>query len=289
LAILTGLGALAARRSTSRRPVEWLRVVGDQVVLQAGPHVQSLIDLARPIGVTVLANTARDRLLVAVSAPERTAYFAATIDPGARTARRDLLARANTLPDEQMLGSPSAEGSPIELGAGDLAALIDILEAGDPRCFDRCFLSDTHGRTVVLDGSELMVGSHRFDLHAPLEWRATVFQEPFGSAVLDENDRHPYGSGGVMVYQGTWLQQGMSEVVLVSLLSSLTAAAPAATGEVASLLARDVRLMQAAPEEPPPRDLRFGIERMFMLRIRAAVDRAPRERRTDRPSGATMR
>jgi hypothetical protein len=289
--LATSVGVLGAGRLLRRRPAEWLRVVGDQVILQTGPRSEALIDVGHPIGVTLLANAARDRLLVAVTARERAAYFAATIDPVTRSTHRELLARANTVSDDEVLGSPFNEGAPVELFSRDLLTLLEVLSARDARCFERCFLSDTRGRPVILDGSELSVGPHRFDLHAPLEWRATVFQEPFGTSVLGENDRQPGSSGGVMVYQGTWLEQGTTQVVLVSLLASLTSAtAPASQGtELASLLARDLRLMQASPEEPPPRDVRVGIERVFTLRLRAAVDRAPRANRADRPSGASMR
>ena len=34
--------------------------------------------------------------------------------------------------------------------------------------------------------------------------------------------------------------------------------------------------MQAAPEQPPPPEQRVAIERLFMLPLRSALDRAPR-------------
>jgi hypothetical protein len=34
--------------------------------------------------------------------------------------------------------------------------------------------------------------------------------------------------------------------------------------------------MQASPEQPPPSDQRVAIERLFMLPLRSALDRAPR-------------
>jgi len=289
--VLAVLTASAIRYALVHSPGQWLRVLGDEIILQVGARTEFVIDIAEPIGVTLLANAARNRLLVGITNRQHAAYFAATIEGGPRSTHRDLLVRANTLSDDEVSGSPFADGAPIELASGDLAILLDVLARRDPTCFERCFLSDTHGHSVVLDSHELVVGHRRFDLHSPLEWRATVFQEPFGSAVLDEDDAQPGASGGVMVYQGTWLQQGLNEVVLVSLLASLTAAAPppAEAPEAASLLARDLRLMQAAPEEPPPRELRVGIERVFMLRLRAAVDRAPRASRHERPSGASMR
>jgi hypothetical protein len=41
-------------------------------------------------------------------------------------------------------------------------------------------------------------------------------------------------------------------------------------------VARDLRLMEASPGEPPPRELRHAIDRVFMLPLRRALDRAPR-------------
>jgi hypothetical protein len=119
-----------------------------------------------------------------------------------------------------------------------------------------------------------------------------LFQEPFG-AVLPANDRDatPAPAAGVMVYQATWVRQGVSEAVLVSLVGSLgslstVTASGAEMPEVASAVLRDLRLMQAAPEPPPPAELRVGIEHTFMLRLRTALDRAPRPSHRDIPSGA---
>src|SRR5262249_40935229 len=39
---------------------------------------------------------------------------------------------------------------------------------------------------------------------------------------------------------------------------------------------RDLYLSQSLPEEAPPRDLRLAIDRLFMLPLRQALDRAPR-------------
>jgi hypothetical protein len=91
------------------------------------------------------------------------------------------------------------------------------------------------------------------------------------------------------VYQGTWVRQGDSELVLVCLLPSLGPAIFAdidlagldrAEGRAPkaplSGLLRDIRLMQATPEPPPPTEQRVAIDRHFMLPIRCALDRAPR-------------
>jgi hypothetical protein len=98
-----------------------------------------------------------------------------------------------------------------------------------------------------------------------------------------------------MVYQATWIRQGGNEVVLVATLASLAGGTSAGGGfvegdapDVQRAVLRDLRLMQASPDMPPPRELRVGIERVYMLPLRAAVDRAPRSSRKDMPSGAAI-
>jgi hypothetical protein len=49
------------------------------------------------------------------------------------------------------------------------------------------------------------------------------------------------------------------------------------------VVARDLRLMQASAGEPPPRELRRAIDRLFMLPLRRALDRAPRISRVETP------
>ncbi len=81
------------------------------------------------------------------------------------------------------------------------------------------------------------------------------------------------------MYQGTWVRQGTNELVLVCLLPAMT---PAPDGLGASLgpldrgALRDLRLMQGTPESPPPADQRVAIDRLLMVPIRSALDKAPR-------------
>jgi hypothetical protein len=295
----------ARRLRIDQRGVSFEGPLGPQVHRHApvGPPPasrESLLDFSRPFGVTLLGNRARDRLVLAVTSAHRTVYIGARVDPADRHTYRGILSTASTvLDDDAVLDAAGPDGVPFELGLGDMSDLLNILAQTDRRSFDRCFLSDTHGAPVVLDGFELRIGGQWFDLRSPLLWRAALFQEPFG-AVLPTSDRDatPSPAGGVMVYQATWVQQGMSEAVLVSLLGSLGSVSPSAntvplpTGdmpEVASAVLRDLRLMQAAPEPPPPAELRVGIEHTFMLRLRAALDRAPRPSQKDMPSGAAAR
>jgi len=306
LGLVTGVLAffsarLFVRRRASRL-LRRLRVDATGIAFEApGRHrdhgrmvKERLIDFSRSFGMTLLSDPVRRRLALAVTATGRAVYFSARVSADERHAYRSLISSASAVSDDDaVLDALGPDGAPLELRLRDMSALIHTLLQTDGMALDRCFLSDTHGAPVVLDKHELQIGRKDFDLRAPLEWRAMLFQEPVGT-VMPVNDRELSDKlpGGVMVYQATWVRQGPSEAVLVALIPSLSSVAsspsPAAgeVPEVASAVLRDLRLMQASPEPPPPADLRVGIERMFMLRLRAALDRAPRASHKDIPSAA---
>jgi hypothetical protein len=306
LGIVTGVLAFFSAKLFVRRlakvPLRRLRVDATGIAFEApgrhrdhGRMVQErLIDLSDSFGMTILADPIRNRLVLAVTVTGRAVYFSARVNPDERHAYRRLLSSASTVSDDDaVLDAMGPDGDPLELNLRDMSTLINTLLKSDGMALDRCFLSDTHGAPVVLDNHELHIGRKGFDLRAPLEWRAMLFQEPFGT-VMAVSDREPTSKppGGVMVYQATWVRQGHSEAVLVSLIPSISSVSvplspPAGeVPEVASAVLRDLRLMQASPEPPPPSELRVGIERMFMLRLRAALDRAPRPSHKDIPSAA---
>ncbi|HLM76690.1 MAG TPA: IMP dehydrogenase, partial [Polyangiaceae bacterium] len=173
--------------------------------------------------------------------------------------------------DEAGLEAIGPDGEPLALAPPEFLRLLQALGHVDRACFERLVLSDARGAPLVLDGRErreLHVGDRVFDLAAPIEWRGIVFQEGLGQAIA--------------VYQGTWIRQGSSEIVLVSLLPSIMSAGAQGITENGSLagldrsVLRDLRLMQAVPEEPPPAEQRVAIDRLFMLPVRYALDRAPR-------------
>ena len=136
----------------------------------------------------------------------------------------------------------------------------------------RLVLSEARGLAVTHDDGVLAVGDRAVDLTEPIEWRPLLFQEAFGPAVAR--------------YQGTWVKQDATEFVLVSLLPALETAprdVDLATLDRGAL--RDLRLMQASLEQPPPTDQRVAIDRVFMLPLRAALDGAPR---AARPPGRAL-
>jgi hypothetical protein len=256
---------------------------------------EPLVDFSQPFGMTLLANQMRDRIVLAVTTAQRAVYFGAHLDADERRTYSKFISGASTVSDDDaVLDATGPDGVPLQMRIRDLQDLATALLRTDRQAFDRCFLSDTHGIPVVLDGPVLRIGRNGFDLRAPLEWRATLFQEPFGAPMpLSDLDATLSPSAGVMVYQATWVRQGVSEAVLVSLLASLSSLSLpddlplGERPEVASAVLRDLRLMEATPDAPPPRELRVGIERMYMLRLRAALDRAPRASHKSLPSAAT--
>lgn len=234
-----------------------------------GAREQTLLSTSEPFGVTLLSTSRRDRAVAMLTSKAGTFCVGARFDSEARRAFAGLLERAFTVArDEAGLDAVGPDGEPILLPPAAFASLLDALGRLDRGCFDRLVLSDARGAPLTLEANELRAGERVFDLSAPLEWRGLVFQESFGPAIA--------------VYQGTWIRQGSSEVVLVSLLPSLVSAGPASLTEGSPLSSldraalRDLRLMQASPESPPPSDQRVAIERLFMLPLRGALDRAPR-------------
>lgn len=230
---------------------------------------QTLLSTSEPFGVTLLSTPRRDRLVALLTSASGTFCVGSAFDPSARRAYSPLCEHAFTVASDEMgLEAIGPDGSPIVLAPADFAALVSSLTSLDRSSWSRLVLSDARGAPIVLDGRSLRIGERALDLDVPLEWRGIVFQEAFGQAVA--------------VYQGTWIRQGSVEVVLVSLLPSLMSASPASVTDGSPLttldrsVLRDLRLMQAVPDEPPPSEQRVAVERLFMLPLRSALDKAPR-------------
>ncbi|APR79888.1 Hypothetical protein A7982_05235 [Minicystis rosea] len=247
-----------------RRAPRAVRLEGHRLSFEGGAPL-TLIDLDAPFGVTLLASPRRDRLVTLLSSSSGTYYLGATLDDDARRTFAPLLDRALTVAtDDTGLEAIGPDGEPLLFAAHDLAALVEALAVESPACLDRFVLTDARGASLTLDSRHLCIGDRAVDLNAPLEWRSIVFQETFGHAVA--------------VYQGTWVRQGGTELVLVSLLPQLgpPPGADLDLSQVDRAVLRDLRLMQASPEQPPPAEQRVAIERLFMLPVRSALDRAPR-------------
>lgn len=253
-----------------------LELEGDRLSFRSAGRPQALLSTSSPFGVTLLATPRRERAVLLLTSASGTFYVGAHFDTDARRAAAPILDRATTVGgDDVGLESIAPDGDPLLIAPEDFVTLLDTLVARSPSCLDRFVLTDARGADLTLDGRALLVGDRSIDLDAPLEWRAIVFQEAFGQSVA--------------VYQGTWVRQGSNELVLVCLLPSL---GPAIFADIdlagldrtpgqspkapLSGLLRDIRLMQATPEQPPPTEQRVAIDRHFMLPVRCALDRAPR-------------
>jgi hypothetical protein len=279
--LAVALAFVWGRRLSARKRASaggWVEVDADGVrrVNEAGSA--TLARWNSPFGVVVLCDPKRTRALFAFTTPEATRYLRVRVgvEPPA-PAVRDMLLRASTVADWDILGDEGATEP--ALGAADALRLVAVLEKGTPGALDRVFLSDSRGALVVLDAHELRIGERTIDLGSALEWRGFMFHETLGHLTT--------------MYQATWVKQGTQDPIVF--VAQLPAEAPAwmvgkptpLVGLDAALnraIARDLRLMQSVPDLPPPREQRVAIERLFMLPLRRAFDRAPRQSRASVPS-----
>jgi len=260
------LRALAAR--VARLPV--LVLGKEELVFLDGDHRSTVLPLDRRFGLTLFASPARDEIVVAITHRDGVEYLAGRRPSGQRHV--ELLARATTTPDNDL---PVGDRVPV-FGDGDrFLDVVAALEARQPGALERVFLSDAGMADVVLDGRRLRAAQLDFDLTAPLSWRAYAFQE--GTSFASHS------------FQATHVRQGEREVVLVALsptgelaTPSIINPPPGQGGPLASeliqrSLARDLRLAHCLAEIPPPRGMRVAVDRLFVPRLRHALDLAPSE------------
>lgn len=273
--------ALLALRGGSAPPRRALLLRGREIFLDEaqGREPRPLARFPEPFGVTLLANRARSRLAMALTSADSTFYVGATIPEAERSRCRGLLTQAFTVAsDERALEPAGPDGLPLMLSGDAFVRLHEALLRLEPSSSGRVFLTDVRGEPVRLDGARLTVGHSALDLSASLDWRGMLFREA----------EH----GGLAIYQGTYVRQGATELVFVSLMPAL--AAPSDPGDVLSTrepsieraVQRDLALLQESTEEPPPTELRVAIERVFMLPIRAALSASPTAapQRSSRPT-----
>lgn len=255
-------------------PASLSLVLGDSALqLERTRGERVSLPTALPIGgrfgITLVSNRKRDRLVAAITSYEGAFLFATSVSADERRGLTDLFTRSTIVgSDDHALDATAPDGAPVELAPRDFRELVSSLRDRDAACFDRILLTDQSGAPVILDGSDLQVRDRHFDLRRPLEWRSILFQESFGSAVT--------------LYQGTWIRQGASEFVLVSLLTPSFFEAGASDVEHAGIpeldvmATRDQRLLQATATEPPPVEQRVAMDGLFVVPLRAVLDQAPR-------------
>lgn len=260
--------AIVLYNRLSRRTIRTRGVVidGARLWFQGDDEPRYVVSLDQPFGLTLIKSLDRDRIVAVWSFPEGLFYVGTSLDKAARKSLGPIVDRAFTvLGDDAAFEAIGPDGQPLELAPADFATLILATEELDPLCLRRLVLSDARGAPFRLDEHELVVGGRKFDLEAPLEWRSFVFQEALGQCVT--------------VYQGTSIRQGGRETVLVSLLPSFVPFEVRDSGQFDRAMLRDLRLVQAIHEDPPPRDARVAIDRLFVLPVRSALDTAPRASR----------
>ncbi len=259
---------------TAAAPASLSLVLGEgELQLERTRGERVSLPTALPIGgrfgITLVSNRKRDRLVAAITSYEGAFLFATSVSAEERRTLTDLFARSTIVgSDDHALDATAPDGAPVELAPRDFRELVSSLRDRDAACFDRILLTDQSGAPVILDGSDLQVRDRHFDLRRPLEWRSILFQESFGTAVT--------------LYQGTWIRQGASEFVLVSLLTPSFFEAGASDVEHAGIpeldvmATRDQRLLQATATEPPPVEQRVAMDGLFVVPLRAVLDQAPR-------------
>ncbi|MFO0669136.1 MAG: hypothetical protein U0235_05820 [Polyangiaceae bacterium] len=267
--------ALAVRAQKRVPPLGEILLDGAHVERRSRRGTTELASFAAPFGLAVFADPRRTRGSLAFTTPTSARYLTARLGDeaeGAVVADRALLARAAAVAESDALGAQLDEAT---LSSADAERLLAFVEKRAPEATERIFVSGPAGEPIVLERRALKVGTKVFDLTAPLEWKAFMFHETVGAMA--------------MLYHATWVRQDMSEVVLVSPMppevSSLFADGPdqvravvERSSEMQRAVARDLRVMQAAADAPPPVETRIAVERMFMFPLRRALDTAPRAR-----------
>jgi hypothetical protein len=271
-----GLAAMVSRMFGRRQqpPRGWLVVDADGVHRIDRGRTLTLVAWGEPFGVTVLSSADRARLLLALTTPKATRYLSARVrDAEDAAAAPALIDRATTA-----AASDLRDGDELSLHAADAERLVRALERLAPDAVDSIYMSDVAGEPIVLQAGELRVGGRRIDFSLPFEWRTSIFQA-----------RGPHTA---TVCQATWVRQAEVEVVLVAPMAADGGwthdadAAIRAAGEgalVRRAITRDLRLLRAGAGDAPSRETRHAIDRVFVLPVRRALDRAPRAARVAAP------
>jgi hypothetical protein len=260
----SALARLRARREGgAASPDAWLVIDDEEIVrVEAGsarPDGRGKTSLARwgaPFGLSVLANAARSRVLLAFTSPAATRFLGMRVETSRDAdVARDVLGRAVTVADVDLEQAAGPNPS-VQLGAAAAKALLTHIEARDPAALQRMYLSDARGGAVVVERDRLLVGGETVDLGSPVDWRVFTFQD-----------------GDAGLYQATSVKQGASDVVFVC-------RAPA------EVLAWGVGRV---PDAAPPRENRIAIDRLFMTPLRAVLEQAPRVSRPPTLGSRTRR
>jgi hypothetical protein len=257
--VALGVVAIAAERSRSRRfpknPRAFLTIDAERILRARGESGGACI--ARwdePFGVTVLANPPRSRGLFAFTSRERTRFVAVRVEtPADADAARDVFVDAVAITDPDLDAALGANGESC-LSGTSAATLLAEVRKRSPASVGRIYLFDSGGGLVALEGEELRVRDKVIDLTDALEWRAFTFHDE--TAI-----------GAITLYQATWARQGATELVFVC---------PIPADHSPWWIGR-------SSDPPPAREHRVAVDRLFMIPLRSALERAPRLSRAGAP------
>ncbi len=285
LAVAGLIRVAIALRARAAMPVLGEVVVDDQRIDRRSRRGSTeLAAFGEPFGLAVFADPRRTRAILAFTTPTSARYLTARLgDREQGDADRALIRRAAAVAESDALGAQLDNAT---LSSVDAESLVALVHERSPEAIGRIFVSGASGEAVVLERGSLRVGAKVFDLAAALEWKAFMFHETVGAMA--------------MLYHATWVRQDLSEVVLVSPMppevSSLFADGPEEvravverSSEMQRAVAKDLRVMQALADTPPPVETRVAVERLFMFPLRRALDTAPRARVSIPPFRTTTR
>jgi hypothetical protein len=261
--VALGVVSIAVEHLRSRRlpksPRTFLTIDAERILRGRGESGRGETDGAcvarwdEPFGVTVLANPPHSRALFAFTSRERTRFVAVRVEtPADADAARDVFESAVAITDPDLDAALGASGE-ICLSGTSAATLLAEVRKRSPASVGRIYLFDPGGGAVALEGEELRVRDKVIDLTDALEWRSFTF--------------HETAIGAITLYQATWARQGATELVFVCPIPA----------EHSSLgLGR-------SSDPPPAREHRVAVDRLFMIPLRSALERAPRLSRAGVP------
>lgn len=250
---------LVAHLTSRRRHGPSRSLVVDDLGLSMLRHpgrVERLIRFRPGFGMSLFHGPSRDQWGLALTTAERTVCLAAHLSNHEKRRLADMHLPSTPLSAEELsMAAVLPDGEPMIVPGESLLCLIELLHTRDPSALERCYLSDVDGHHVVLTERTLRTRRHTFRLDEPFDWRASVFHECIGAANAS--------------FQATWVRQDQVEVVLVSLLGGDTRRPLTDWSDIS-----DVHRLEGPSGPPPPRDKRVAVDRLFMLPLRAALERA---------------
>ncbi|HNS95610.1 MAG TPA: hypothetical protein PKL73_01580 [Polyangiaceae bacterium] len=234
-----------------------------------GAPSEEVFSFLPQFGFVLLATADRSVWVVALTNRWQTFCVGSIVGPSDKWRFRKLISRAvTTCRSELTRAVQSSKSISMHVEAQSLIRLIEWAKTLDAASLGRILLTDGLGNDVVLEQDQVLTSRGIFRLDQPLDWRGLVFHQGNDSLAVE--------------YQGTWVRQGRSEMVLVSLRGddvrqSIHDVAAVSSFRADGALKQDARLAASAASDPPAIEQRVAVDRLFMLPFRRALDTAPSE------------